>query len=296
MGGELSGSFPDGDEAPRTWRHELTDLARRARNAPLRIRALQLANGTASIFLSRPLGFIHVVESPKCGGSWIRNMLCAYNGTERFLDDRLLRPREVIQVHRLYRPWYWRPVVVVRDPRDMYVSAYYHETHYRRREKNLAIERYFRHDPSRPLREDFACYLDAKLRHRTHPPFTYRQFVQSWSNRPRVIRVRYEDFLRDAEGELSRVAQHVGLEVDPRRIQHAVETNRFENATRARGKSRRPGETDPGEFERKGVSGDWRNHFDRRSCELIEKYEHSTLRELGYESDAGWIERFLAAG
>ncbi len=278
----------------RGWFDELADLARRARNVPLRVRALQVANGAASFALSRPLGLIHVVEHPKCGGSWVRNMLHTYNGTELFLDQRLLRLREVIQVHRLHRAWYWRPVVVVRDPRDMFVSFYYHETHYRRRERNLAIERYFRHDPKRLRRDDFVAYLEAKLANRTHPPFAYGEFVRSWKDQPRTIRVRYEDFLADPGRELTRVVRHLGLEPDPQRIREAVELNRFENATRARGQTRRPGEADLGEFERKGIAGDWKNHFDRRSCELIERFEGWTLRELGYEGDAGWIERFLA--
>ena len=278
----------------RAWLPELANLAHRARNVPLRIRALQLVNGAATVALSRPLGLIHVIEHPKCGGTWVRNMIQAYNGTERFLDDRLLRPREVIQVHRQYRPWYWQRVVVVRDPRDMFVSFYYHETHYRRREKGLVISRYFQHDPSRPLHDDFAAYLEAKLMRRTHPPFTYTEFVRSWQDRPRTLQVRYEDFLGDPEQQLTRVVGHLGLELDPDRIRQAIDANRFESATRERGKARRPGEADPGEFERKGVAGDWRNHFDRRSCELIEKFEGWTLRELGYENDGRWIERFLA--
>ena len=277
-------------------REALSNLWHRARSVPPRTRALQIANSALSITLSRPLGLIHVEEHPKCGGTWIRNMLHTYNGTERFLDDRLLRPHDVIQAHRLYRPWHWRTVIVVRDPRDMFVSLYYHETQYRRREKGLLIERYFRHDPSRPLREDFATYLEAKLGHVTHPPFSYSEFVRSWKDRPRVLQVRYSYFLADTEGQLTQLVQRIGLALDPGRIREAVELNSFENATRARGKARRPGEADPGEFERKGIAGDWKNHFDRRSCELIERYEGYALRELGYERDASWIERFLANG
>ena len=46
-------------------------------------------------------------------------------------------------------------------------------------------------------------------------------------------------------------------------------------------------------FERKGIAGDWRNHFDPRSCELLERHEGESLRRLGYEADASWIERFV---
>jgi len=272
----------------------LRRLATRARSVPLRARIPQLANRLLEPVLCGPFGLIHVVEHPKCGGTWIRNLLRSYNGTPAYLADRLVRPHDVIQAHRLYRSWYWRPVVVVRDPRDLFVSQYYHDTHYRRREKGLEIEHHFRHDPARPLREDFGAYLQAKLTLRANPPFTYAEFVHSWQNRPRACWVRYEDCLADAEAELTRIVRCFALPYDQERIRHAVEANRFENATRARtGRARQPGEADPTEFERKGIAGDWKNHFDARSCALIQRLEGWTLRVLGYEPDASWIERFL---
>jgi hypothetical protein len=267
----------------------------RLRNQPLGIRARQAANMALTVALGGPLGLIHVVEYPKCGGSWVRNMLQTYTGTGRFLEQRLLRPGDVVQVHRLPQRWLRRPVVVTRDPRDMYVSFYYHETQYRNREKHLAIERYFQHDPNRPLKEDFAVYLEARLTQVTHPSFPLSTFVRAWQSQPGVVWVRYGDCLDDGERELTRVVRELGLSLDPQRVRHAVEANSFEAATRARGQQRRPGETDPGAFERKGISGDWKNHFDRRSCELVERHEGWSLRTLGYERDGGWVERFLKA-
>ena len=98
----------------------------------------------------------------------------------------------------------------------------------------------------------------------------------------------------DAESELTRIVRSLGLPFDPERVRTAVDANRFEKRTEARtGRSRKPGESDPTEFERKGIAGDWKNHFDRRSCELIQRFEGWTLRVLGYECDRSWIERFL---
>jgi hypothetical protein len=273
---------------------ELRNLLGRVRNQPLRVRARQAANLAIAAALGRRLGLVHVIEYPKCGGSWVRNMLADYVGLPHFLDDRLVRRGDVIQVHRLPKPWYRRPVVVTRDPRDMYVSTYYHETHYRNREKHMRIARFFQHDPKRPVREDFAAYLEAKLTHYTHPPFMLHEFVRAWKQRPGVLWVRYEDCLADAEAELTRMARGLGLPLDPERVKQAVEANSFRNATRKRGRERKPGEADPGSFERKGVAGDWKNHFDRRSCELLERHEGASLRALGYEPDASWVERFLA--
>jgi hypothetical protein len=271
----------------------LGNLIERVRNQPPRVRLRQAANlAIASAFGGR-LGLIHVIEYPKCGGSWVRNMLANYVGLPPFLDDRLIRRGDVIQVHRLPKPWHRRAIVVTRDPRDMYVSSYYHETHYRNRERNMGIDRWFRRDPERPLREDFAVYLEAKLTHRTHPPFTLGEFVRAWQAREGALWVRYEDCLADAGAQLARVVQAVGLPLDEERVRKAVEANSFQRATRARGRERRPGEADPGSFERKGIAGDWKNHFDRRSCELLERHEGTSLRALGYERDAGWIDRFL---
>jgi hypothetical protein len=175
----------------------------------------------------------------------------------------------------------------------MYVSSYYHETQYRNREQRLRIERWFHHDPKRPLREDFATYLEAKLTRFTHPPFLLHEFVRAWKQRPGALWVRYEDCLADAEAELTRLVQGLGLALDRSEVRKAVEANSFENATRARGQARKRGDADPGAFERKGIAGDWKNHFDARACELLERYEGETLRALGYERDAGWVERFL---
>ncbi len=271
-------------------------LIRRLRQVPPRRRALQAANALTTALLCRPLRLTHVVEHPKSGGTWVMRMVTSYIGSKPFLGDRLVGPNDVIHTHRLYRRRFRRPIVLLRDPRDVYVSQYYHENFFAGREKNLAIEQFFEHDPARPLHEDFTVYLEAKLSHRTDPYFTFGEFVQSWINRPGACFVRYEDVLADPEAELIRMIRFVGHPIDPRRIRAAVEANRFEATTKWRdGVSRRPGEADPTRFERKGIAGDWRNHFDRDSCQLIERFEGWSLRRLGYESDRRWMEPYLAS-
>jgi hypothetical protein len=252
-------------------------------------------NEFISVALSRPFRLIHVVEYPKCGGSWLRNMLQSLRGGASYTAEQLIRPGNIVQGHWVYRPWFPRPVVIVRDPRDVFVSYYYHETRYERREEQRSIDRYFRSDPNRPLREDFLAYLEAKLTQRTDPPFSYGEFLASWRSHSSVTWVRYEDLLENTERELTQVAVKVGLPTEAWIIRAAVERHSFEATTRRRGHERRRGEADPRSFERKGVAGDWRNHFCKRACELIDKHEGWALRELGYEGDASWIEEFGAA-
>lgn len=265
-------------------------------NVPLRRRAYQAANASIVAVAGKFLGISHVIEYPKCGGSWISNMLRTYVGVSFNDGYRLVRPRDVIQKHASYRWDFWRPIVVVRDPRDMYVSCYYHETSYSERERSLAISRYFQSDSRRTLHEDFAAYLEAKLLHITHPRYFLCDFLDSWLSRPNVCIVRYEDCLEEPEGQLIRMVRFCGLPVSLDAIAHAAKANSFATVTeRLYGERREAGAADNRRFVRKGVAGDWRNHFNARSCEVLERFEGSSLRRLGYEADRGWIASYLSS-
>lgn len=258
-------------------------------------RAYQVANEILTPILCRPLSICHVVEFPKCGGSWIRNIIRGYLGSENYLGDRLIFKDAVIHTHRLYRSSYAWPVVVVRDPRDLYVSMYHHESFFEGRARKNPLSGAFEHDPNRSPQDDFATYLEVKLTRVTHPVFFFSQFVDSWASRPNACLVRYEDFLEDAERELIRVLRFLDRELIVDRVTDVVSKNSFEYQTKVRyGAERGSGEEDKSKFLRKGVSGDWKNFFNQKSCELIDKFEGPSLRRLGYEEDRSWIDRFLS--
>ena len=269
-------------------------LLLRLRSTGLVTRFYQAANWAIIQTVGGPLKISHIAEYPKCGGSWVRNMLQTYQGGNIYLANRLLTPKTVISVHKTYSRTYCNPIVVVRDVRDMFVSAYYAETKQDSRPKHLAINKYFRSDPSRPLQVDFADYLRGKLLHVTQPSFFYCQFLDSWLNRPGVCIVRYEDCLMDAEAQLIRILRHLGIPVHLERVSESVKANSFERYTQnTYGKVRKPGESDPTKYARKGVAGDWKNHFNEEACRLVEKFEGHSLRRLNYEADAGWIDKYL---
>jgi hypothetical protein len=94
---------------------------------------------------------------------------------------------------------------------------------------------------------------------------------------------RYEDLLRDTPGELDRVLRHYGVALSPERIAGIVERHAFKRAT-----GRAPGQEDAKSFNRKGISGDWVNHFTVDHKRAFKDVAGQTLIDLGYATDLDW--------
>jgi hypothetical protein len=100
-----------------------------------------------------------------------------------------------------------------------------------------------------------------------------------------VSHVRYEDLLADTTGELDRLLLELtGTEPDPEVVAAAVQRYDFKHAT-----GRTPGTEDRSSFLRKGVSGDWVNHFTREAGEIFDDIAGDHLVELGYAADRTWF-------
>lgn len=261
-------------------------------SVPLPVRFAQLANSGIEMGLSGPLNIAHVIEFPKCGGSWIRNMIRTYRGTRLFTGRALIGRNEVVMHHRRYRSRYKRPVVVVRDPRDLYVSFFYYETTYKGRNPNAAVFENFTLDESASVQDNFLGYLRSKLLYPSHPWFFYSQFLDDWLNRPGTCLVRYEDCLAQPAIELTRILRFLDEPIDLARIDEVVEETSFKAITSQKyDEEREAGQTDNSKFHRKGVAGDWTNHFNAQARELFEQIEGDSLRRLGYEDSADWVHR-----
>lgn len=147
----------------------------------------------------------------------------------------------------------WRAFFVMRDPRDIVVSWYFsaatsHPTH---------------DNPGLRLTRDHLATLDEEqgLVYATHRLGDYGIFeaLRSWVGvaSPQVLLVRFEDLTGpDAEGWWTRLMDHVDVALEPGERQALLARYSFTALT-----GRRPGEEDPRSKLRKGVSGDWRNHF-----------------------------------
>ena len=88
----------------------------------------------------------------------------------------------------------------------------------------------------------------------------------------RTFGLRYEDVKADPAREIARLYGFAGLPHDPERVARAARDSDFSRHTR----------TGDGLHLRKGVVGDWQNHFDRSDEILFDSLVGELSRRCGY--------------
>lgn len=223
-----------------------------------------------------------VNEFPKSGGSWLSQMLAEVLGLP-FPRHRLpMISSCIMQTHTL-NPWNIRNAVVVwRDGRDVMVSLYHHMVIGHEKTAPSRIEKFRQalgiSDPN-DIAGNMPRFLERAFTDPLLPRFSWPDFVSVWRGRPGVVEVRYEQLLQDAPAALARISSELGHPVpSSERLQEIVSRYDFQRQSgRARGTEA------SGRFLRKGIAGDWRNHFSAEASEIFQHHAGSALAALGYE-------------
>jgi hypothetical protein len=170
-----------------------------------------------------------------------------------------------------------RCVVVTRDPRDMIVS--------------LVLSLALSHTPNEitsllrlPIRN---AKPDDRIRIGIHLFSHWADQFQSWFG-PEfdgdILRIDYAELVADEQTAFRRILTYLGWEIPENVATAAINTHSF----LATSGGRRPGEENEFSHRRKGISGDWRNHFSRQTGEMFESVFPGLLARCGYESGTGW--------
>jgi hypothetical protein len=188
-----------------------------------------------------------------------------------------------------------RVIHIIRDGRDQAVSMLHHVWNrstdrggvqtlmpgeFERREA-------YREDPQQLLLAGGGLFTEERL----------RGAARSWNSRvgktvedgpallgPNYTEVRYEDLLEHPHEEVERLARFLGADASQKAVQQAVGSASFERLSRGRER----GQEDPSSFYRKGIAGDWKNHFTERDKEIYKEEAGELLIRLGYETDLDW--------
>jgi lipopolysaccharide transport system ATP-binding protein len=169
-----------------------------------------------------------------------------------------------------------RVFVVIRDLRDTLVSAYF----------SFKISHSIQFESQRRLRETL-CSLDTEegLWYLMENGMAYCAKIQlSWLEAGATI-LKYEDLLENDVALLEEtLIGHCGLAVDPSTLREIVLRNRFDVLTAGRQR----GTEDRSRHERRGVAGDWRNHFSDKLKKAFKARFGGVLVATGYEKDLNW--------
>ena len=239
--------------------------------------------------------FYYVTEYPKSGGSWLADMIADYLQIPRPVHYHLpLSFTCVIHNHWGYSPRLRRVFYLYRDGRDVVVSDYFFINRLYDQARDSGIRRYY----AKRFKSLFRPGVDRRRCRASLPGFIedwvkrpgsllpmWSDHVRQWAfDRPHVYALSYEQLLADCAGTLTRaLAHHTDKEVDPEDIAMTVKKHSFLRQT-----GRKQGVEDRTSFKRKGISGDWRNHFTQEAGELFDRYCGDVLVRLGYAKDRNW--------
>lgn len=242
--------------------------------------------------LSGVVPYYLVTEYPKSGGSWFSQMLAAYLETP---FPRCQRPPSFFQPyilhgHHLHSPRFHNVFCVIRDGRDVMVSAYYHNLFHSDKNSPWAVDEARNRVPF----VDYECVEKNMPRFIEHMftearrgffNFSWDEFVYSWMDKDVPI-IRYESLLENTVDAMCEAIRKVTAEEpDIKKLRQIAHEFSFEKQA-----GRKRGEEDQKSFLRKGIAGDWKNKFTKEACEVFDHFAGDALIEIGYENDRSWIE------
>ncbi len=239
-----------------------------------------------------PLMF--VLGYPKSGTSWVCQLLADY--------FRLPFPQHsilpigfpaVVHGHEIPTNKFPIGVYVVRDGRDVMVSSYFHM-----RGDLLAGGKFNRYsavfrtlDLNAPAQENLPKFIESQAAVPLCRDGNWGKHVTSYFElaQPGLKLLRYEALRSDPNAAFAALVEAMtDSPADEEQVASSIERFSFERLA-----GRSPNSENSNSYLRKGVIGDWRNHFSREAARMFDKHFGNALIQCGYESDHDWVESCL---
>jgi lipopolysaccharide transport system ATP-binding protein len=184
------------------------------------------------------------------------------------------------QYHFHVAKYPYRVFVVIRDLRDILVSQYFSLlVSHPEVDERVSSDRKILSSSS--LEDGMLYLLDDQLALPLQAQIQYSWVIDNKQNG--VLLMRFEDLLADEFGSFNKIVDHCQIAVDASKLHYIVSNNSFSTVT-----GRERGQENIKSHYRKGISGDWKNHFtDRIKAEFKTRYGQ-ILINTGYEQDMNW--------
>ncbi|MGC2063328.1 MAG: sulfotransferase domain-containing protein [Thermodesulfovibrionales bacterium] len=232
---------------------------------------------------------IIVAEYPKSGGSWLVSMLAhalSIPPRDIYIDDGYklfdltnhpwykgakscgLTESCVIKSHELPdSPLHNFPahyIHLIRDGRDVIVSKFFFE-------KEFCVKN--------GILPGFDMTFDDFVEKTS---LEWSHYVSEWLKKPAIV-CNYEDLLGDPFSVLGGLCSSLGIQVSRKILEDSVKAYTRDNFRKALNNTFKSNT-----FVRKGIAGDWKNHFSERHKEMVKKCAGTKLIMAGYEENNDW--------
>jgi hypothetical protein len=170
---------------------------------------------------------------------------------------------------------------VVRDPRDVVVSGYFSHLHSHPDAGWPRLRWYRPYLRSLPKEEGLFKEMEFSG--------IFLQQMLSWEygRKASILELRFEAMIAAQFATFETVLTHLGLAPRPasaQTLQAIIDKYSFEKLSGGRA----PGQEDTSSHYRRGVPGDWRNHFTREHIAYFKSLYNPLLLRLGYEQREDW--------
>ncbi len=238
---------------------------------------------------------VYLVGYPKSGNTWLDFLVACllaprcedvnFFCVEEFVADiyfnnakqlkSMDRPR-YFKSHESYDVRYEKVVYIVRDPRDVAVSYYYHHIKLRMIHEDASLS-------------DFVSrFVSGEIGRQCGWGEHVREWLDHFQSETDFLLVRYEDLKKNNHNELSRIAQFLNIAVSDQRLENAVRWCLPENMRRIEQKEQ--GEHPALKhtrvdvpFVRKAISGGWRSELQITDVRKISDRWGDVMAMLNYE-------------
>ncbi len=260
----------------------------------------RIANKTTKfigVYWGESFPFWYVSEYPKAGGTWFSRMVADYLDIP--MPQYTIMPlgcQCVIHNHWMFSPRLRRVFYLYRDGRDVMVSFYFYRMRNVQQHPNSPFNRRVRaryeqtfgvnFDPD-DIWSHLPAFIELEMRKPMNARINWPTHIAQWCfpRRDNIAYVSYEELLAEPFEAMTRcISKFIDEPIDEQRLQATIDRYSFD---RMAGRSR--GVEDRSSFLRKGVAGDWRNHFSRQAAEVFDRFAGQTLIDLGYERDRSWV-------
>jgi len=167
-----------------------------------------------------------------------------------------------------------RFITVIRDPRDVVISNIFYL-------ENLAPELGGWADLKN-------ISLSARIGKYLEKAVYDLELLEKWSVYGPAKTLYYEKLLHSPQISMKQVFEQIGLNVSDAECERIVRNNAFSKLSGGR----RTGQENTRSFFRKGVAGDWKNHFGKEEIGLFKTVNdgrwNRLLVHLGYEESDNW--------